>query len=119
MVQMLHVFLDKNLMILHVQKIAMHNASYHHKWNENSTSDVQHSIIRVCNEYTVEVWYKPDKLHTLDLGSSMHLSLDDGVWHIVRMLAESAWCIARMLADGALHIGKILSSGTYMHWLGN
>ena len=59
----------------------------------------------------MEIQYGPDKLCTLDPGSSRHLSWADGVWFIARTLADDALHIARMLADGACHVARMLVNG--------
>ena len=56
-----------------------------------SMSNVQHSVIRVCYNHAVKVWYGPDELSTLDPGSSRHLSRVDGAWYTAKTLAGGAW----------------------------
>ena len=80
--------------------------------------NIQHSIIWVSYENAPEVWYRPELLHTLDLGSTRHLSRAEGMLHIDRMLADDVLHIAMMLADGALHIARMLANDVYVHWLG-
>ena len=77
-------------------------------------SNVQHNIIGAHYEYAVEVWYRPVKLRTLDLGSSRHFRCADSVWLIARMLADDALHVTRMLANGALHIARMLASGAWI-----
>ena len=79
----------------------MHNANYHRMWYENSMRNARHSIIKARYKYTVEIWYRPDKLYTLDLGFSKHHSWADTVWLLAGMLADNPLHIARMLASSA------------------
>ena len=65
----------------------------------------------------MEVWYGPDRLDTLNPGSSGHLSWADSVWLIARMLANEALQVARMLAENTLHIARMLANGAWFSLL--
>ena len=62
-------------------------------------TNVLYSIIGVCHNNAVEVWYGPTNYaHLIQnlVGNSARLM----VWLIVRMLADKALHVARTLADG-------------------
>ena len=62
----------------------------------------------------MEVWYGPDQLCTLDLGSSRHLSWADSVLLITRMVVDEELHITRMLANSAMDIARMLTSGAWV-----
>ena len=92
---MLCVYLDRHLVMLYQQILPCIEVI--NTVHGMSTSNIQHSVIGVCSKYAVEVWYRLDKLHTLDLEPSRHPSGAHDAWHTARMLAGGVW----------------------VHWLGN
>ena len=66
-----------------------------------STSEIQHSILEICYNYALEVWYGPEEFCTLNPESGRHFSLSDIMWLVARPLSDEALHIAITLADGA------------------